>query len=266
MSVDTGPAAPSETEAEPNAAVKARPQRRWYLVGTPALVVVVLALDWLYVWSTHPDANARSTLRFGFMASKLLEHVELTGVAAVFVLLIAIPLGLLLSRHRARWARPVILALANIGQSAPAIGIVVLLAVLWTTGFTVAVVGLIAYAVLPSLRNTLVGLQQVDPALKEAGRGIGMSAAAVLFKVELPLAVPVILAGIRTTLVLLIGVAALSSFIGGGGLGEMISTGIQLQRYNVLVTGSVLVACLALLVDWLASLAERYLRPRGMKG
>jgi osmoprotectant transport system permease protein len=161
---------------------------------------------------------------------------------------------------------PVVLALANIGQGAPAIGIIVLLAVLWKTGFEVAVVALIIYSVLPSLRNTMVGLQQIDPALTEAGRGIGMSAAAVLFKVELPLAVPVILAGIRTTLVLLIGVAALSSFINGGGLGEMISTGVQLQRYNVLVTGSVLVACLALLVDWLAGLAERYLRPRGIRG
>jgi osmoprotectant transport system permease protein len=74
----------------------------------------------------------------------------------------------------------------------------------------------------------------------------------------------VILAGVRTTPVLLIGVAALSSLIGAGGLGEMISTGVQLQRFNVLVTGSVLVACLALFVDWLASLAERYLRPRGI--
>ncbi len=263
MSLDTRTGA---AELDPNAAVKAKPKRKWYLVGTPVLIVVVLLVDWLYVRSTHPDANARTTLRLGFMATKVWQHLELTGVAAFFVLLIAIPLGILLSRRGARFATPVVLALANIGQGAPAIGIVVLLAVLWQTGFTVAVVALIIYSVLPSLRNTMVGLQQIDPSLKEAGRGIGMSAAAVLFKVELPLAVPVILAGIRTTLVLLIGVAALSSFIDGGGLGEMISTGVQLQRYNVLVTGSVLVACLALFVDWLAGLAERYLQPRGIKG
>ena len=253
-------------EAGTTTVLKTRPRRNWYLVGTPVLIVVVLGLDWLYVWSTHPDANAQATLKFSFMALKVWQHVELTVVAAFFVLLIAIPLGVLLSRRRGRVAMPAILALANIGQSAPPVGIIVLLAVVWKTGFEVAVVALIAYAILPSLRNTMVGLQQVDPALKEAGRGIGMSAAAVLFKVELPLAVPVILAGVRTTLVLVVGVAALASFIGGGGLGEMISTGVQLQRYNVLVTGSVLVACLALLIDWLASLAERYLRPRGMKG
>ncbi|GIL28442.1 ABC transporter permease [Actinocatenispora comari] len=251
-------------ELAPDAAVKPKPRRKWYLVGTPALIVVALLLDWLYVRASHPDANARTTLQFSYLGTKLLEHLKLTVVAGVFVLLIAIPLGVLLSRRGARFAMPIVLALANIGQGAPAIGIIVLLAVLWQTGFTVAVVALVIYAVLPSLRNTMVGLQQIDPALKEAGRGIGMSSAAVLFKVELPLAVPVILAGIRTTLVLLIGVAALSSLIGAGGLGEMISTGVQLQRYNVLVTGSVLVACLALFVDWLASLAERYLRPRGI--
>lgn len=252
-------------ELEPSAAVKLKPRRRWYLVGTPVLIVVVLLLDWLYVRSTHPDANARTTLQFSYMLTKLGEHLKLTVVAGVIVLLIAIPLGIVLSRKGMRVATPIVLALANIGQGAPAIGIIVLLAVLWKTGFEVAIVALVIYAVLPSLRNTMVGLQQIDPALKEAGRGIGMSAAAVLFKVELPLAVPVILAGVRTTLVLLIGVAALSSLIGAGGLGEMISTGVQLQRYNVLVTGSVLVACLALFVDWLAGLAERYLRPKGMK-
>lgn len=251
---------------EPNAAARTKPKHLWYLLGTPLLVVAVLLLDWLYVWSTHPDANARTTLRFGFMAEKTAEHLRLTVVAAVFVLLIAIPLGIVLTRKGARIATPVVLALANIGQGAPAVGIVVLLAVIWQTGFAAAVIALIIYAVLPSLRNTMVGLQQIDPALKEAGRGIGMSSLAVLFRVELPLAVPVILAGIRTTLVLLVGVAALSSFIGAGGLGEMISTGVKLQRYNVLVTGSVLVACVALLVDWLAGLAERFLRPRGIRG
>ncbi|MGA8116535.1 MAG: ABC transporter permease [Actinocatenispora sp.] len=263
MSLDTRTGV---AELDPNAAIKVKPRRRWYLIGTPLLVVVVLVLDWLYVRASHPDANARTTLQLDFMLDKVWEHLQLTVVGAFFVLLIAIPLGILLSRRAARFATPVVLALANIGQGAPAIGIVVLLAVLWNTGFTVAVVALIIYSVLPSLRNTMVGLQQIDPSLKEAGRGIGMSAAAVLFKVELPLAVPVILAGIRTTLVLLVGVAALSAFIDGGGLGEMISTGVKLQRYSVLVTGSVLVACLALLVDWLAGLAERYLGPKGIKG
>jgi osmoprotectant transport system permease protein len=253
-------------ELPPNAQVRTKPRRRWYLVGAPLLVAVVLLLDWLYVRASHPDANARVTLNLRFIVEKVVQHLELTAVAAVVALAVGISLGVLLSRGGTRYATPVVLGLANIGQGAPAVGIIVLLAVLWNTGFWPAVVALSIYSVLPSLRNTLVGLKQVDPALVEAARGIGMSAPATLFTVELPLAVPVILAGVRTTLVLLIGVAALASFIGAGGLGEMITTGVTLQRYNVLVTGSVLVACLALLVDWLAGLAERFLSPRGIRG
>lgn len=251
-------------KTEPNAMPKAKPRNPMFLIGTPLLVAAVLLLDYLWVRSTHPDANARQALSLDFILTKTWQHVELTVVSSVIVLIVAIPLGILLSRRGTGALTPVVLGLANIGQGAPAIGIIVLLAVLWNTGFTVAIVALSIYAILPSLRNTMVGLQQVDPALKEAGRGIGMSSPAVLFKVELPLAVPVILAGIRTTLVLLIGVAALASFISGGGLGEIINTGVKLQRYNVLVTGSVLVACLALMVDWLAGLAERYLKPKGI--
>lgn len=244
--------------------VRAR-QRWWYLLGAPLLVVVALLLTWLYVVASHPDANARVTLNLSFIMQKVVQHLELTVVAAVIALALGISLGILLSRRGTRIATPIVLGLANIGQGAPAVGIIVLLAVLWNTGFWPAVIALSIYSVLPSLRNTMVGLKQVDPALVEAARGIGMSAPATLVRVELPLAVPVILAGIRTTLVLLVGVAALASFIGAGGLGEMITTGVTLQRYNVLVTGSVLVACLALLVDWLAGLAERFLSPRGIR-
>lgn len=244
--------------------VRAR-QRWWYLLGAPLLVVVALLLTWLYVVASHPDANARVTLNLNFIMQKVVQHLELTVVAAVIALALGISLGILLSRRGTRIATPIVLGLANIGQGAPAVGIIVLLAVLWNTGFWPAVIALSIYSVLPSLRNTMVGLKQVDPALVEAARGIGMSAPATLVRVELPLAVPVILAGIRTTLVLLVGVAALASFIGAGGLGEMITTGVTLQRYNVLVTGSVLVACLALLVDWLAGLAERFLSPRGIR-
>ncbi|HEY1179546.1 MAG TPA: ABC transporter permease subunit, partial [Phytomonospora sp.] len=147
-----------------------------------------------------------------------------------------------------------------------AIGVIVILAVVLPTvaPFWVAILALSLYSVLPALRNTMVGLQQVDPALVEAGRGIGMSALKTLLRVELPLATPIMLAGIRTTLVLNVGVAALASFIGAGGLGEMISAGGKLQQNVVLITGSVLIAMLALIIDWLGALAERYLRPKGV--
>jgi osmoprotectant transport system permease protein len=153
---------------------------------------------------------------------------------------------------------------ANIGQGLPSIGVLALLAIFFGLGFRYALVGLVAYAFLPVLRNTMVGLRQVESAVIEAGRGMGMSKNAVLFRIELPLAVPIMLAGIRTALVITIGTATLATFIGAGGLGALIETGISLNRTPVLVTGAVLTSVLALFVDWLAGVAEDILRPKGL--
>ena len=123
---------------------------------------------------------------------------------------------------------------------------------------------LVLYTVLPVLRNTMVGLQGVDARLVEAGRGMGMSSLAVLLRVELPLAVPVILAGVRTALVLLVGTATLATFISGGGLGQLITTGINLSLDSLLFSGAVLVALLALAIDWLGRVVEHVARPKGL--
>jgi osmoprotectant transport system permease protein len=157
-----------------------------------------------------------------------------------------------------------VLAIANIGQAAPAIGVVVLLAFWVGFGFWAATLSLVLYAVLPVLRNTMVGLQQVDARLIEAGRGMGMSSTAMLFRVELPLAVPVMLSGVRTALVLLVGTAALATFVNGGGLGILITTGVNLSLTPVLVTGALLVALLALLIDWIGRVVEHVARPKGL--
>jgi osmoprotectant transport system permease protein len=110
----------------------------------------------------------------------------------------------------------------------------------------------------------MVGIHGVDPRLVEAGRGMGMSATAVLFRIELPLAGPVMLAGARTALVLLVGTATLATFINGGGLGVLINTGITLSLNSLLVSGAVLVALLALAVDWLGRVVEHVARPKGL--
>jgi osmoprotectant transport system permease protein len=151
------------------------------------------------------------------------------------------------------------------GQATPAIGLLALLVIWLGIGRRSALIGIIIYAILPVLSNTIAGLKANDPTLLESARGIGMSPLGVLTKVELPLAVPLILAGVRTALVLNVGTATLATFGGGGGLGVLITTGITNQRMPVLVLGSVLTVALALLVDWLASLAELLLRPRGLE-
>jgi osmoprotectant transport system permease protein len=225
------------------------------------LAGVILAL-WLGA-AELTDAE-RTTLRPSSLLDYTREHLALTGIAALIVLLTAIPLGIVLTRSRLRRFNGPILAVANFGQAAPAIGLIVLLAFWLGFGFWAAVVALVLYAILPVLRNTMVGLNQVDPRLVEAGRGMGMSALSVLVRVELPLAVPIMLAGIRTALVLLVGTAALATFINGGGLGILITTGVNLNLPRVLVAGSVIVALLALLVDWLGRVVEHVARPKGL--
>jgi osmoprotectant transport system permease protein len=114
------------------------------------------------------------------------------------------------------------------------------------------------------LRNTITGIEALDPALVEAARGIGMTPWRVLTRVELPLAVPYILAGLRTTLVLVVGVATLGTFVSAGGLGDLITVGNTLQRPILLFTGGVLAVLLALFIDWIGGIVERYLTPKGL--
>nr|WP_276515187.1 ABC transporter permease [Actinomadura coerulea] len=180
------------------------------------------------------------------------------------VLAIAVPLGVLLTRPPLDRLSAPFLALANVGQAVPSIGVLVLLAVTVGIGFQKAVVALILVSALPVLRNTMVGLRGVDRSLIEAGRGIGLSRAAVLFRVELPLAVPVILASVRVAVILNVGSATLAAFTNAGGLGDLINTGISLNRTPILLTGSVLTAVLAMAADWLIGIVELVLRPRGL--
>ena len=238
---------------------------RWvgYLTKPVLLGLVCLAL-YLWVSSLELDSIEQRELNAETIIQRFVEHIEITSVATVAVVMLAVPTGVLLTRPFARRVSPILVSLANLGQGVPSIGVLVLLALFLGLGFRTALVALIAYAFLPVLRNTMVGLRQVDRSVIEAGRGMGMSKTAVLFRIELPLAVPIMLAGIRTALVITIGTAALATFVGAGGLGTLIQTGIGLQRTPVLVTGAVLTSVLALFVDWLASVAEDILRPKGL--
>jgi osmoprotectant transport system permease protein len=234
------------------------------LVAQPVAIAAVLAgyLVWLRV--APLTAVERTTLDPAALGRSTLEHLALTFSAAGIVLVIAIPLGILMTRGRLRRFSPPVLAVANFGTAAPAIGLVVLLAMIVPDGFTASLVALVVYAALPVLGNTILGIRGVDARLVEAGRGMGMSRAAVLFRIELPLAVPVMLAGIRTALVLLVGTAALAAFVNGGGLGILITTGVNLYLYPVLVSGALLIALLALAIDWLGRVVEHVARPKGL--
>ncbi|SHI21290.1 ABC transporter permease [Streptomyces sp. 3214.6] len=260
--------ADAEAEAESPSPPPAPPRRRltWQkLTFLPAFLVALLLATWLWFQQADLDTISKNALSNGQVSKALWQQVQLTVISTFFVLIIAIPLGILLTRRRFRKATPVALALANMGQATPAIGLLALLVIWLGIGRRAALIGIIAYAVLPVLSNTVAGLKANDPTLLEAARGIGMTPVGVLCRVELPLAVPLILAGVRTALVLNVGTATLATFGGGGGLGVLITAGITNQRMPVLVLGAILTVALALLVDWLASLAEVLLRPRGLE-
>lgn len=257
----------AELEAPPVVLAAKQPRRvTWQkLTFLPAVLAVVLLATWWWFQQADLDSISKNALANGNVWLRLRQHIELTAISTFFVLIIAIPLGILLTRKKLRKGAPVAMAVANIGQATPAIGLLALLVIWLGIGEKAALIGIITYAVLPVLSNTIAGLKANDPTLIEAARGIGMSSVGVLSKVELPLAVPLILAGVRTALVLNVGTATLATFGGGGGLGDLITTGMTNQRMPVLMLGSILTIALALLVDWLASLAELVLRPRGLE-
>lgn len=234
------------------------------LLGQPLFVAVVIGAWAIWRSSAELDSIEQRQLQWSLIGRLVLEHLQLTAVATVIVLAVAVPLGIALTRPGLRRAAPVVVAVANAGQAAPVIGLIVLLAIWLGFGFWTAILALCLYAVLPVLRNTIVGLQGVDRTLVEAGRGMGMSNRSVLGRIELPLAVPVIMAGIRTALVLVVGTATLATFIDAGGLGSLITTGIRLLRYPVLISGALLVGALALLIDWAGRILEETTRPRGL--
>lgn len=228
------------------------------------VVAVVLLLTFVWVSTLDLDSIEQRTLNIDYISARIGEHLVLSIIASILVAVLAIPAGIAVSRSRSRVFRGIVIGIANIGQATPAIGVVILLAIVWQTGFTTALVALVVYSFLPVLQNTITGLAQVDASIRESARGMGMTPGQVLRRVELPLASPVILAGLRTALVFAVGVATVATFINAGGLGDMIINGLKLQRYPVLVVGAVLVAAIAILIDWAAGVVEDIVRPKGL--
>ena len=230
----------------------------------PLLLTSVVILLYFYVQGSELSSGEANRLNADAILTATREQIQLTVVSTVLVLAIAIPMGIVLTRPFARSITPVAIAVFNIGQAIPSIGLIVLLAVVWDIGFRPMVVALVAYTVLPVLRNTMVGLRQVDASVIEAARGMGMTKGAVLARIEMPLAVPIIMAGLRTALTINVGTATLGALVGAGTLGELIVAGIVQNKQLIVVVGAILVAVLALLVDYLAAIAEERPRPRGL--
>lgn len=191
-----------------------------------------------------------------------LEHLWLTGVTMLLATAIGIPLGILVTRRP--WLSKPILGGANVAETIPSLALFgFLLPVPWLgdRADRLAIVALTLYALLPIIRNTVAGIAGVDPAIREAARGIGMTDRQILFQVELPLSLSTVLAGVRVATVLTIGIATIAAAVGAGGLGEFIFRGLAMVNDQLILAGAIPAAVLALAADSILGVLERRLRP-----
>ena len=191
-----------------------------------------------------------------------LEHVWLVGATMVLSIAIGVPLGIVVARRP--WLSKPILGGANVAETIPSLALLgFLMAIPWlgARADRLAITALTLYALLPIIRNTAAGINGVDPAVREAARGMGMTKGQILFHVELPLSVSTVLAGIRVATVLTIGVATIAAAVGAGGLGEFIYRGLDMLSNQLILAGAIPAAALALGADFLLSVLEKRLRP-----
>ncbi len=192
-----------------------------------------------------------------------IQHILITLSATALAIFVGLPIGLLISRYSS-YAGPV-LAFIGVIQTIPSLAILGFMIPIFGIGLPPAIAALFLYGLLPIIRNTYTGITSVDPALKEAGKGMGMTSLQLMLMLELPLSTRIIMAGIRTAMVINIGTATLAAFIGAGGLGELIVTGLSLNDNNLILWGAIPSALLALIVDFLLARLESLLEPKGLK-
>lgn len=193
--------------------------------------------------------------RWDFFLGLLLEHIQISAVAIVIAMAIGLTVGILISEYRG--SSKVVMGIINFIYTIPSISLLGFLIPLSGVGDTTAIIALTVYALLPMVRNTYTGLTNVDPLLLEAAEGMGSTRLQILTKVKLPLAMPVIVSGIRNMAVMTIALSGISSFIGAGGLGVAIYRGITTNNVALTFVGSLLIAILAVTVDFLIGQLEK---------
>ena len=190
------------------------------------------------------------------------EHLFLTGASTVIAILVGVPLGILATRSTVTWLRGLLVSTINMVQTIPSLAMLaILLVILGKIGTLPAVIALILYALLPIVRNTITGLENVPSEIIEAARGIGMTKRQELWLIRVPLSIKVIITGIRTAAVTGVGIATLSAFIGAGGLGQFINRGIALSNTSLILLGAIPAAILALIIDFSIGAVEWGLQP-----
>lgn len=199
------------------------------------------------------------------MAHLAWKHFELMGLAELLAILIGVPLGILVTRPNFRFLATPVIGGASMGQAVPSLAVIAFMAPIFGYGFRAAVVALFIYGLLPVVRNAYAGIDNIDPAIIESARGMGMNRLQIARKIELPLARPVIIAGIRTSTVILVGTAALAVLVGGTGLGKPLLSGVLIRNIMLLLQGAAATAGMAVVLDFILEQIENWLTPRGLQ-
>jgi len=232
------------------------------------VAVSILILLWLYRYYGALEYTINNLSEF---LRLIYEHIFLVIVSLVAAAIIGVGLGTIMTRTGFERFGPAIMAIVNVWQSIPSLGVIVLaygfLPFLGLSGIGVlpALIALFFYAVAPIVRNTYAGIQSVSADIIEASNGMGMTPRQILFKIELPNALPVIMGGIRTATAIIVGSAPLAFLIGGGGLGFWIFTGIALMDMGIMMAGAVPVALIAMLFDYLLDRLEKIVVSEGIQ-
>lgn len=230
------------------------------------LIVLLGLFIGLTVWITQMDSlRYMKPKTYEDIGRQTWNHIKMVGIAELLAIGIGVPLGILVTRPGLEKLSTPIVGTANVGQTIPSLAVIAIMAPILGYGFNSAIIALFIYSLLPVLRNSYAGINDIDPAIIESAKGMGMSRAQIAWRIELPLARPVIMAGIRTSTVICVGTATLAVLVGGEGLGKIILTGLYTQIPLLIVQGAAPTAALAVILDTLLGGFETWMTPRGLR-
>jgi len=232
---------------------------RWTDGLLPVIVIAAALAFGIYVIQHPMDKMVAQYLTVPLITKALRRHFYLIIVSSLLAIVTSVPLGILLTRPGVKKVAPFVVGVVNLCQTIPSFAVIALFVGILGIGTKTAIFALWIYSLLPILNNTIAGIDGVDPAIIDSARGMGMTKSKILGNVELPLAVPVIMAGIRTAVVINVATAVIAAYVGGGGLGDIIIAGKNINRWQVLLLGAGYATCIALLLDHILGVIERIL-------
>ncbi|MHD0396860.1 ABC transporter permease [Staphylococcus simulans] len=191
------------------------------------------------------------------------EHFYISIVSLLIAIVVAVPIGILLAKNKR--AASIVLTTAGVLQTIPTLAVLAIMIPIFGVGKTPAIIALFVYILLPILNNTVLGVQNINPDVRQAAISMGMTKFQLMKDVEMPLALPLILSGIRLSSVYVISWATLASYVGAGGLGDFVFNGLNLYNPVMIISAAVLVTLLALIVDYLLRAVEKWTVPKGLK-